>query len=253
MTSTASINISNTTSTIPTVLTTHNTYTMCAWVKTTATNNRWIYQIGDGTGGCRGLWLTTNGSKPHFAYSGSGAFTSNVVVNDGNWHHICFTVNGATSKCYVDGVDYGGSTSTKTDVAGANNIILVFNGSDVLSDFRLYATTLSTDDIKQLYNTVAKVDNLYNLHTFELNEQSKNYLAMDSAWLNSSGTHNNINWSFNTNYSFTLNGTKSTSTASILIWNFASKTSTSNNGNNVIKNLPNGTYIMYTGHSQATL
>jgi len=177
MTSTASMSISNTTSTIPTVLTTYNTYTMCAWVKTTATNNRWIYQIGDGTGGCRGLWLTTSGSKPHFAYSGSGAFTSNVVVNDGNWHHICFTVNGATSKCYVDGVDYGGSTSTKTDVAGANKIILIFNGSDALSDFRLYATTLSTDDIKQLYNTAAKVDNLGELHTFELNESGSNKLT----------------------------------------------------------------------------
>jgi len=44
-------------------------------------------------------------------------------------------------------------------VAGANLIMLTFNGGDCLSDFRLYATTLSAADVKQLYEMGAKIDN----------------------------------------------------------------------------------------------
>lgn len=39
-----------------------------------------------------------------------------------------------------------------------------------MSDFRIYATALSTDDVLELYNTPANIDNLNNLHAFELNE-----------------------------------------------------------------------------------
>lgn len=170
ITSNAAASILNSNSTIPTSLTTNNKYTMCAWLKTNATNNRWIYSIGHGTGGYRGLWLTTNGSKPHFAYSGSGAFTATTTVNDNIWHHIAFTVDGATSKCFVDGVQCGSSTSTKTDVAGNNNITVTFNGSDSISDFRIYCTALSADDILTLYHTGAKIDNRQNFHTYELVE-----------------------------------------------------------------------------------
>ena len=170
ITSNTAASILNSNSTIPTSLTTNNKYTMCAWLKTNATNNRWIYSIGNGTGGYRGLWLTTNGSKPHFAYSGSGAFTATTTVNNNVWHHIAFTVDGATSKCFVDGVQCGSSTSTKTDVAGNNNITITFNGSDSISDFRVYCTTLSADDILTLYHTGAKIDNQQNFHTYELVE-----------------------------------------------------------------------------------
>ena len=171
-TSSVASNILNTDSTIPTALTTNNKYTMCLWLKTSATTNRWIYAIGDGSGTRRGLWTTTNGSKPHFAYSGSGAFTGTATINDNKWHHIAFTVDGATSKCFVDGVECGGSTSTKTDVVGSNKVEIVFNGSDIISDFRLYATTLDADAIRQLYEVSTKVDNKQNLHTFELVENN---------------------------------------------------------------------------------
>lgn len=39
-----------------------------------------------------------------------------------------------------------------------------------ISDFRIYATALSADDILDLYHTSANIDNLQNIHEFELNE-----------------------------------------------------------------------------------
>jgi len=171
-TSSAAATVINTTSTIPTTLTTLRQYSLSIWVKTNATNNRYIYSMGTGTGTTRGFWLTTNGSKPHFAYNGSGAFTATTVVNDNIWHHVIFTVDDVTSKCYVDGVLCGSSTNTKTTIAGNDEIKLVFNGSDSCSDFRIYCTALSADDILALYHTSAKVDNKQNFHTFELVENN---------------------------------------------------------------------------------
>jgi len=50
-----------------------------------------------------------------------------------------------------------------------------FNGQ--MSDFRIYCTSLSESDIKLLYNTRMKIDNLQNIHTFELNENGTNKLT----------------------------------------------------------------------------
>lgn len=50
-----------------------------------------------------------------------------------------------------------------------------FNG--YINDVRVYATALSADDILDLYHTPTNIDNLSNIHTFELKEQSGNMFA----------------------------------------------------------------------------
>jgi len=46
-----------------------------------------------------------------------------------------------------------------------------------LSDIRIYVTQLLDTDIKLLYNSSMRVDNLQNIHTFELNENGTNKLT----------------------------------------------------------------------------
>ena len=43
-----------------------------------------------------------------------------------------------------------------------------------ISDFRIYATALSSEDIQSLYNVRARVDNLQNIHSYEFNETQSN-------------------------------------------------------------------------------
>ena len=97
--------------------------------------------------------------------------TSNIAVKNlsPGWHLFTGTYDGFTSKIYIDG-ELRGSSSTKTTKTpifyNATNSIFIgaeagtsaitpvgsyFNGK--ISDVRIYATALSAEDIKELYNT----------------------------------------------------------------------------------------------------
>lgn len=91
------------------------------------------------------------------------------------WHHFAVTYNGLKSCLYIDGVLDTSITpfTTKTPITyNSGNTIFIgaeaasnatapttpyFNGK--LSDFRLYATALSAEDIKELYNSPITVTN----------------------------------------------------------------------------------------------
>lgn len=81
----------------------------------------------------------------------------------------------------------------------------------------------------------------------------KNFVEIDSAWIGRSGTHNGITWRFNEDGSVTLNGKKTISTASVLVWNFANAASTFNPQSDNKKHIPNGDYYIYSGHNKVTL
>lgn len=148
-------------STIPTDLSSNNQYSVCAWVKGTATSV-WIWEIGSGTGTTRGLWVY-NG-YPSLGYSGSAAFTGTTKINNGIWHHVCFTVNGAVGKVYVDGT-YCGGDSVKTEaIAGSSILVESQTGYDI-NDFRIYNHCLSSIEVRELANGLVvhyKLDDITN-------------------------------------------------------------------------------------------
>ena len=93
------------------------------------------------------------------------------LVTTDCWHHICVTRNSTTKKLYID----GNLVSTKDEVGtlkgiGTKGTIEGSEDSDkgtadynwtngYLSDFRIYATALSDEDVKNLYDTPVSLTN----------------------------------------------------------------------------------------------
>lgn len=96
---------------------------------TSATLEAWVRTTDAGTGvqcvigGANNPVLGVKGGKAYCSSWGPGdqALNPNVLVNDGNWHHIAETIDNATgTKLYVDGV-----------LVGSNTIANIFNTTNL--------------------------------------------------------------------------------------------------------------------------
>ncbi len=102
--------------------------------------------------------------------SGSGWYTLD------EWHHIALVSDG--NKQYISYFDgqqtntFNGSSYTWTPTGGVS-IGDTAEGTASMSDFRIYATALSDEDILDLYHTPANIDNLGGLHGFEFIENDE--------------------------------------------------------------------------------
>lgn len=101
-------------------------------------------------------WNQGDGGNNPFYSSGTTTITP---PSTNTWHHYVITGDGSVTKLYVDGALYG-TAKTYRALGGTS---LQINGwpNDAnyripgmkMSDFRIYATPLSVEDIKELYNT----------------------------------------------------------------------------------------------------
>lgn len=165
--------------------------TFCAW----AAMDRWIQNpriisctesggwVFEGGGNYMRIAMHINNTYV-YATSTGHPFTS---LSNG-WHHFAGTYDGYTLKFYVDGELAGTSATSSTRYPihyhASNNIIVgaeagpstaysvYFDGK--ISDVRIYGSALSSNEIKDLYNLGARIDNLNSLHSFKLIEDKTN-------------------------------------------------------------------------------
>ena len=105
--------------------------------------------------------------------------TVNQNPHDGKWHLVTATYKSGIASIYIDGILKNSVSrtfsnryinnglnciGTETNNVNTNNI----NGD--ISDVRMYATALSAEDIKELYNTSAYVSDNGTLLTYNLEE-----------------------------------------------------------------------------------
>lgn len=141
-----------------------DTYTFSWWGKYTNCTNHMMW--GFANGNRLNLFMASSGNN---FYWNTGDSANNpfgtVKPNDykNAWHHFVITGDGTTSKLYIDG-EYQADAKTYRPITGTH---IILNGWDTstgykfngyLSDFRLYATCLSADDIKELYNVSAYIN-----------------------------------------------------------------------------------------------
>lgn len=121
----------------------------------------------------------TNGDK---WYAGS-----TTAINDGEWHFVAVTYDGTTVKSYIDG-KYEASSTITFDFKRQAIYDLAINmrspdsdwgGYETrryegdISDVRVYATALSAEDIKLLYQPETSIDKANVIRCSEINERNK--------------------------------------------------------------------------------
>ena len=148
-----------------------NSYTFAWWQYNTSTDNMpWGFSNGNRLNVYHTsplCWNTGDGSRNQFK-DGSTTITPASVQNA--WHHMVVTGDGTSTKLYIDGV-YRGTATTYKALTGTQIWIsgwdsrtsYTFNGSKEC-DFRIYATALSADDVKSLYQNSAYIDSSGNVY-----------------------------------------------------------------------------------------
>ena len=158
----------------------NDSFTLSMWVYNSDSGDRSILFGNYGLTGSFFSIEKTTAEKVRFYWNASPDVTlSNTSLTVNAFSHLVITKSGNTVKSYINGVLKDTSTTTLngTIPATATNFRIGADsrtGSTMskgrISDFRLYATCLSADDIKRLYNTPASVSKIGQFFGCEFNE-----------------------------------------------------------------------------------
>lgn len=154
--------------------------TLSFWLKPNGENGqRSVYFGSYSTGPSWSIEKTTANKLRSYWNANPDETASNVTITDGIWQHIVITKKGTNDiKIYLNGELKQNFTTTHNNLDFITTYRL---GRDtryndgtpykgLMSDFRIYSTALSIDDILELYHTGASVDNQHNLFCGEVVE-----------------------------------------------------------------------------------
>ena len=166
---TGSIQIPNLSTLVPS-----GEFTMNCWIyhDNTWSSKTWETILGGPSGFELEAKNSSTNSPVLYAYSwgkGEAAYELN------KWNMITMTRNASEAKFYINGeLKINGSAGT---IPSGNYFIGAWSTSSQqnykgrISDFRLYSTVLSVEDIKMLYNASASVDKNGNMYAYEFKEE----------------------------------------------------------------------------------
>lgn len=152
-------------------------YTLSFWVKP-ADNDRAIY-FGDHqtTGGVSMNFERKSGGKTRYYHGGSPDKEFNVTAAVNTWTMITLTSDGTNIRAYENGALKETYKFTPTIQKPSGHMRIGRDSrsdytalAGCISDFRWYATTLSEEDVKILYDSKAAVDKTSNFYTNEFIE-----------------------------------------------------------------------------------
>lgn len=150
-------------------------HTFSIWIKPSSTSNQMFLNTPNGSS--QRFYIGINGAKWDMGIQGSAWGTGVTPVTINSWTHIVVTMNNGLAKMYVNGT-YSFQKSFTSYTFPANLTIgsrSDYVASGDLDDVRIYATALSDEDIKDLYETRAEILNSGTLQTHDF-KQRKNLL-----------------------------------------------------------------------------
>ncbi|MGB5217104.1 MAG: LamG-like jellyroll fold domain-containing protein [Smithella sp.] len=135
------------------------TYTFSMWVKSSTADSTYKYLLDVQTGRLWLGWYGLTSAKLGINY-GATSRVFGDTPDDGNWHYLVFTFDGANSeaKCFVDGTQSGSTAAyTSTNIGGTIKIGKVYSSTTgynyvgVLDEFMVSATERSADWLNTSY------------------------------------------------------------------------------------------------------
>ena len=147
------------------------------WIKPNGENGARSVYFGSYSGASFSLEKTAT-NKLRLWWNGSPDLTSTLTIVDDQWQHIAITKSGNTEiKAYLNGALIQTFTQTFNNITFPTTYRIGRDSRDgatsyhgLISDFRIYTTVLSDDDILDLYKVGASVDNQQNFYTYEIEE-----------------------------------------------------------------------------------
>lgn len=186
------IELPNTKPTLP-----NEPYTIIFWINPTENSVRDVIFGNHGNTSQTFNIERHTGNQLRVYYHGDSAvgYVSAATMLANTWTHIAISFDGSTCKVYKNGEEvYSKALSTTLNCTNANWKI----GSDYrastttsestrlkgkISDFRIYASGLSAEDIKNIYSSQAAVDKNNNIFTNEIIEQqTSGSIVNEASW-----------------------------------------------------------------------
>jgi len=128
--------------------------TISAWVKTTNSSDQPLFSVRGG--GHIYFGMTAGKLYVYINNSSTASMISIGLVNDGKWHHVAWTGDGAKSVIYIDGKTDSTMIRTNTAIPSVTAYVArdveyppAFIGS--LDDVAVYTQTLLASDIQEMY------------------------------------------------------------------------------------------------------
>lgn len=159
-----------------------NELTVSFWVKPQSGCGGYSTVSSNYSNPSSGFWvgINTEGS-PAWFYNGSYCRGSGNLLSTNTWYHLVLTSKDGKFIWYKDGEKFGeADLSSKSKTVAITNAISIgnsytgsswntaFNGS--ISDFRIYCTALSAEDVKDLYTTSASIGSDGKSYMYEYKE-----------------------------------------------------------------------------------
>lgn len=180
-------------------------FTFSCWVRTTDNEAFCLVGFPSGNNTFVSLAINNNGRISLHSYLSTPNTNddkwyagSTTAINDGEWHFVAVTYDGTTAKSYIDG-KYEASSTITFDFKRQATYDLAINmrspdsdwgGYETrryegdISDVRVYATALSAEDIKLLYQPEISIDKANVIRCSEINEErieNKNGFSKDAS------------------------------------------------------------------------
>ena len=147
-------------------------WTCVAWVKpTTAGSYQNLNNFNENNRlyhGTYPLLYLNSGANDYYNYG-------NMALPANEWSHIAFVFKNSigTKLIYINGENHtnmNGPNKTSTPVGIPDTVIIGSSYEGGLCDYREYATALTPEQIKELYNTSMSIDDKGNIYVRELVE-----------------------------------------------------------------------------------